>query len=179
MIQPKVAGRLVAKFRIAAGVIAAAVVGGCVADGPQPPPAPRPVPAQPSGVRVDRLLTAASQVPEDTDRNGYYDQINVTVYLFDNAYPDAPIQVPGTFAFRLTDAKGKKIAEWAMDEAKTQEARRRFMVGPGYLFTLNLLDVGTDKLPAGEGQLNASFTPTGGTPIQPRGGTTILIGPSR
>lgn len=157
---------------------AGAMLCGCVADGPRSAPPPHQAPAQPSGLQADKLVATATQIPDDSDRNGYYDTTLVTVYLYGSGF-DLPIHVPGAFTFRLTDARGKQVALWVFDEARTDAARCRTMVGPGYQFRLDLLDVGTDKFPASEGQLHTSFAPREGATVQPRGGTTVLIGPTR
>jgi hypothetical protein len=150
----------------------------CVTEGPPAPPAPRPSPPQPADARPDHLVTTAPQVPEDTDRNGYYDQFTVTVYLFDSRYA-TPIDVPGTFEFRLSAPDGRELARWAFDESRTRAALRRFMVGPGYQFSLNLLDAGGDRLPLTEALLCPEFRPAGGEAVVPRGGVTVMVGPAR
>ena len=158
---------------VVAGVTA---LGGCVSDGPRPPPPPQPVPPQPSGIEPDRIVRAVG-LPEDSDRNGLSDIIPLTVYLFATGY-DAPLQVDGRFVFELRTADGRSLARWEYDEARTRAAARRFLVGPGYIFRLSLLDAGAERLPAREPMLFVSFYPSSGPPIEPRGGTTIYMGVS-
>src|SRR5262245_30533374 len=95
-----------------AGMVAVScTLAGCVTEGPPLPPAPRPPPPQAADAKPDHIVSSAPQVPEDTDRNGFYDQISVTIYLFDDRYR-TPIDVPGSFTFTLTDEKGKALATW-------------------------------------------------------------------
>ncbi|MBX3358764.1 MAG: hypothetical protein KF745_10070 [Phycisphaeraceae bacterium] len=160
------------------GIVAAGVLSGCVADGPEPPRPPRDLPPQPSGLIVDRIVMTVPTIPEDSDRNGYYDLTPVTVYLFDRRYIP-PIAVTGQFEFRMLDQKDRVLATWRFDEQKTAGAQRRFMVGPGYAFELNLLDVGSDHLPVDEAVLQVTFTQDGQKPVAPRAGTSVVVGRAR
>lgn len=162
---------LLATLPAAAVALAAA---GCVTEGPRPAPPPQPLPAQPRGITPDRIVRAVG-LPEDTDRNGYSDLIPVTVYLFATTHP-APLQVPGRFIFELRDDQNRTLARWSFDEAQTQAASRLFLVGPGYIFRLSLIDLGIDRLPVSEPRLFVTFIPREGPAVEPRVGTTILMG---
>jgi hypothetical protein len=157
-----------------AATVGVALFTGCVTEGKRPPPPPQPVPPQPRDLQPDRVVRAVG-LPEDTDRSGHSDLIPITVYLFATNY-DAPLSVPGRFVFALRTPDGAELARWEFDEARTQAASRMFLVGPGYTFRLNLLDVGSDQLPISEPLLFVSFYPRHGAPVEPRAGTTIFMG---
>lgn len=174
---------LVLVAAVACGLLAGGPAG-CVTEGKAPPPPPRPLPEQPEAIRATRLVRTVG-IPEDTDRNGLSDLIPVTVYLFNDRYV-APLALPGRFVFRLTDGSGEKeLARWEYDQTATEEARRNFMVGPGYSFRLSLLDVRpaapagappADRLPTREPLLFISFIPADGPAVEPRTGTTVYLG---
>lgn len=124
------------------------------------------------------MILSVGQFPDDTDRNGYYDTILVTVYLFSSAHA-LPVELPGGFSFRLTGPDDKPLADWSFNQQQTAAARRGFLPGPGYLFRLSLLDDGTDTLNATEGSLRCRFEPVAGEPIEPKAGTTIVVGRTR
>lgn len=173
-----------ALLRAVALVASAALFQACVTEGKAPSPEPRPLPAQPAKIRADRLVRTVG-IPEDTDRNGLSDLIPVTVYLFNDQYV-APLALRGRFIFRLTDADGRReFARWEYDQTRTEQARRNYMVGPGYSFRLSVLDARegiaapgepADRLPTREPLLFVTFVPDDGPPVAPRTGTTVFLG---
>lgn len=165
--------RTIVVAAVASVVLACA---GCVSEGPPRRPKPRDIPQQPSGLNVDRLVVAASNFPQDTNGNGFYDTIIVTVYLYSDRYM-LPIVAEGEMEFRLVGREGAEIASWRLDAGTFAQRVRRFNPGPGYQLRLSLLDSGTDQLPVSEGELWWRFVETGRTPISGRG-STVLLGPT-
>jgi hypothetical protein len=158
---------------LTATLLSAALLGalcGCVTEGKKN------IPKQPLDSKPAVLLVTATQ-PEDTDSNGYPDSTLVTVYVFtDRTEYEMPIQVPGSLTFRLVDPKGKELARWVYDEQQTLKAQRRLPGGPGYVFGLSLLDVGTDELPTTVATMAATFTPKDGRPVQRAASATLRLG---
>lgn len=146
---------------------------GCVttsggrAEGP-PPPAPK-------GIIPDTLLISAG-VPVDSDANGYADTIPAVAYLFaeSGGYP-LPIWTPGSFVFRLQAPDGRPLAEWTLPPAEVASQRANLPPGPGYVFSLRLLDVGTDHLEVPTADLTATFTPEGEPPVASSGAASLLL----
>jgi hypothetical protein len=163
--------------------LACASAAGCVADGPQPPPRPEPREiAQPSGLRASRVVLSADPVATDTNGNGFADTFRVTVYLFPPAdqHP-LPIHQDGTMIFELTSPGGETIRRWELGPERVAAARFRPPVGPGHLFTLSLLDNGTDRLEVSSAVLRCRFVPTDapGEAIEVNGQATIRLGALR
>lgn len=130
---------------------------------------------QPEWVQPSRILVA-SQLPEDSDLDGYIDTIPVTLYLFDERYPFA-ISKPGSFVFRVSIPGGKQLAEWTMDEGTTQSAMRKLRPGPGYLFKLNLIEGGGEVRQATPAELTVFFRPSDGGPeLKSQGATAFRLG---
>lgn len=156
----------------------AAGSGGCVPDGPQPPPRPRPIAVpQPSGMSAKTLVLTADQVPSDSSGNGYADTFQVIIYIFgDRNRHELPIHVDGTMIFELTAASGETLARWSLDEQQVRDGQFEALVGPGYGFTLNILDVATDRTENRLADLRAVFIPVQGQPIETRGAATIRVG---
>ncbi|MBL0926120.1 MAG: hypothetical protein IBJ11_00515 [Phycisphaerales bacterium] len=151
-----------------------------MADGPQPSdrPEPRRPPPQPEGVAVRKLVMSADPFPIDSDGNGFADTFNVSVYLFaeEREYP-LPLYKDGAFEFVLTDERGQVIAEWTIDKDRADRSRVQTLPGPGYVFTLNLLDVADDKLSTRRGSLSCEFVPfPSGPTVRSRGQTTLMLG---
>lgn len=143
---------------------AMASVAGCVSEGPPPPKPLPPPPLQPAGMVPDRILLGAPALPDDIDRDGYGDTWKVTVYLFATGY-EMPLDLPGTFQFRLRPPEGEDLAVWTFDEAQVAAARNRFLAGVGYIFELSLLRQRDDEFPRVMATLECRFTPTGGEPV--------------
>jgi hypothetical protein len=152
--------------------------GGCVADGPQPRRAPRALPPQPAGLKVDRVVFSVEQPPDDTDRDGYFDSYRVRAYLFDHDYM-AAIEAPGEFTFRLTDTRGKELAHWTLAPAQGEILDGPLDPGPGRRFRLNMREVGSDHVEATEALLACGFTTADGRTIEALGQVTVLVGTTR
>lgn len=151
-------------------------VAGCVNAGPPPKPTPTPIPAQPRTLAPTLIVFAISPFLLDTDRNGYADTIEATVFLFAEGYV-YPIEYPGTFTFVLVNQENKVVARWVRPPAEAAKALGRTGPGPAYRFLLNILDVTSDQMESQRGEISVRFEPEdGGTPIQPRGGTALQIG---
>jgi hypothetical protein len=140
-------------------IAALPVLTGCVSDEPR-----RSIPEQPQAIQPTTLGVWAT-APKDTDANGYLDTVDITVYVSTDQHP-VPIQVPGSFNFRLIGRDKKDLAKWRMDETQAQAALRRSRVGPGYFFALNINEVATDQVEAQSAELAAEFVPRAGKPVQ-------------
>lgn len=163
---------------IALFLLVAAVPFGCVSEGPPLPPRPEPRSiAQPQGMEATTLVLTADQVPVDSNGNGYADTFRVIIYLFgDRRRHELPIHVDGSFVFELSNADGDLLARWALDQEETRQGRFEAMVGPGYGFTLNILDVASDRVSDRLANLRCVFVPRTGEPIEVRGAATIRVG---
>ncbi len=159
-------------------IVVASGIFGCVAEGPalQPRPQPRDVP-EPAGMVPRTIVLTADQIPVDSDGNGYADSFRVILYLFgDRSRHELPIHAEGTFVFELITLEGDLLARWMMDGEMARASRFESLVGPGYGFSLNMLDVGSDQTANRMANLRAVFAPAVGDPIEARGSATIRIG---
>lgn len=111
----------------------------CVQEGPPERQAPSTsIPAQPDNLHVNRVVFTVAQVLEDRDRNGYYDTIPATAYLFDTHYAYS-IRVPGTFLFALTEpTSGKTIARWEVPWQDASKAQTMTWTGTIFPFQLDI-----------------------------------------
>lgn len=138
-------------------------------------PGNKPLPPQPAEV-VPSRMTISAALPQDTDLNGYPDTIDLTIFVFDDRYP-IPLDVPGSFTFKLSGSKeGKLLREWEIPPDKAAAARRRMPAGPGYVFSLSLLENGGDHIEAQHADLTAEFVPLKGALVKMRGGSTLRLG---
>lgn len=168
-------------LRVGLAGAAAMTLAACVADGPQPPERPKPRTIRPApGVLPAIVQLNASPSAIDTDNNGFADTITVTAYLFPAPpAPPLPMEATGTFLFVLEDDRNEQLAEWEIDSASAQAARRRFAPGIGYHFELNINEVASDEIMRNWGNLSAFYTLPDGTVLPERGNVTIQIGPTR
>lgn len=163
---------------IVAASAAAAMIGACVADGPQGKPPPRAMPAQPAGTVPTVLEVAATRYAGDSDKNGYADELSVTAFLF--APPrDIPVTVPGAFEFTLSTPEGKDMGVWRFDEEASARVIEKLLPGPGYRFRFSLLARGTDEIPTQDVQLSCRFVPAEGEAVASRSPIRITIGKIR
>lgn len=133
------------------------------------------LPQQPAEV-VPSRMTISAALPQDTDLNGYPDTIDLTIFVFDERYP-IPLDVPGSFTFKLSGAKeAKLLREWVIPPEKVVAAKRRMPAGPGYVFSLSLLENGGDHIEAQHADLTAEYTPLKGPVVKMRGGSTLRLG---
>lgn len=156
-------------------------VTGCVTEGPPAklPPATA-IPSQPDGLKVNRVVITVAQVLEDRDRNGYYDTIPVTVYLFDTPRYAYSIQAPGVFEFLVTDPEsGKLLAKWSIPWETASKLQTLVWTGTCFPFQLDLREVGTDHLDASEALVACTFTPTGGPAVECGSRLTVHVGLTR
>jgi hypothetical protein len=143
---------------LAAVFTVAPIVAGCVSDGPRPDRAsPGP---QPRGAAPTRLAIATPNFI-DSDGNGYADTVTPVVYLFTDGY-DVPLDIAGSFLFRLHDRRGQVLAEWPISLEQADACRIVNAVGHGYAFSLDLRRVGAERIEQTEGVLVAEFTDTKG-----------------
>ncbi len=164
--------------RVIAGpcfVIAAVVASGCVTEGPPTRPPPRPVQAQPEGIRVTVVDLAATRYGRDSDKNGYADEVNAMVFLFAPPH-SAPLNIPGSFSFSMFKQDGKPFATWDFDVQKSAAAAEKLLPGPGYRFQLSVLDRGTDRFESEDLQLWCVFTPADGEPIRSKNPIQVTLG---
>lgn len=158
----------------------AAVGPGCVTEGPPERKPIRPIPEQPVGLVVDRVVPAIDKLADDTDRNGYYDTIRVAIFLFSSEYAQS-IQADGTLECRLIDPEtDREIAKWILKPEAMRAAWGMSGVMPGYNFILNMNDVGTDRTEAREAHFTCRFIPaSGGPPVASRSRLVVMVGPLR
>ena len=151
------------------------IIAGCqtrvvTSDGRPMPPEPRPAPARPVGAEPDLMTLMWGAKPIDTDGNGFPDTMKIITGLFAENHPIA-IPAEGTFVFVLykqgeaREADAEPIATWRFDEEEVVRARGRVAWGAAYSFSLNLLNVGTDRLPAMTADLRGWFEPANGSGI--------------
>ncbi len=151
---------------------------GCVTTKDTTKPKPRPLPPPPAGVQPDQLVVFVGSLPEDTDANGFYDTISITLYAFSSRFT-TPLLLDGVLDVELTDGAGRPIRTWRIAKDQLGLTARREAPGIGYFLSVSLLDEGTDRYEAGEGRLSCVFTPVGGTPVRPRAVQTVSIGQIR
>jgi hypothetical protein len=162
---------------IPVAALLAALSAGCqtervmTSDGRPLPPEPRAAPRAPEGVTPNRMLLLVSQRPEDTNGNGFPDNIRVETALFSHPHPTA-LEVDGTFVFQLfkmgesNRPDAEVVAEWRVPA--TADDRARAAYGLCYRFGLSLItdDAEGDLLPRMQGDLRGSFEPTAeGPPV--------------
>ena len=154
-----------------AAACAVSMLAGCASD----TKGSKPVPTQPNDVVASRMSISAA-LPQDTDLNGYPDTIDMTSFVFDDRYP-IPIDVPGAFTFKLSGGKdGRLIRQWDLPPEKVAAGRRRMPAGPGYVFSLSMVENGGDKIEAQHVDLTADFAPINGPMVKMRGGSTLRLG---
>lgn len=144
---------------------------GCVSDQPERPirkPGPQPFNAAPTHLVVNVKDFV------DSDDNGYLDSSIATVYVFAEGYA-LPINATGTFTFRISAPRGGQIAEWVISPEQSAPCRIKTQVGPGYGFTLDLRQAGTDKLDQREAVLVGEFTDAKGRSVQ-SGRLSVTVG---
>jgi len=159
---------------------ASAALGGCVTEGPPIKPLPSStIPPQPAEVAVNKVVFTVAQVLEDRDRNGYYDTISATVYLFDTRYPYS-IHADGIFTFFLTDPEtGKQFAKWSIPSAEAAKSQSVTWTGTIYPFQLDLREVGSDRIAISEALIACTFSEPGLKPVECGSRLTILVGKTR
>jgi hypothetical protein len=113
----------------------------------------------------------------DTDSNKFRDTSTVVLYIFpESAQYQLPMRAEGTFDFAL-ESQGKPLARWTMDEDRSGAARRQLPPGPGYVFELSLLELGSDRVNAPDAELIATFLPLDGSrPLRARTQSPLLLG---
>jgi hypothetical protein len=137
---------------------------------------PRDPGPQPTGA-VPQALTLVAPNFVDTDENQYRDSTSLVVYMFTSGYA-VPMTADGSFQFRLVDRGGAKtLATWDYTAAQSAAALRRLGPGPGYVFTLSLLEKGGDAIDLPDATLVCIFTPASGEPVRAES-TPLLIGKS-
>jgi hypothetical protein len=151
-------------------LLAAVASAGCVSTNPS-------APATPSNIKPAKLVPIAGDF-EDTDANRYRDTTRVVVYLYADSekYP-LSMRADGSFQFRLENPAGQTIATWNFDRERTRKSLRQLPPGPGFVFDLSLLDLGTDKIQDSEAELIVTFTPVDGPVLRARPTAPLLIGP--
>jgi hypothetical protein len=137
---------------------------GCVTEGPPTPKIP-PAPSAPaSDIRPTVIDISTGRFASDSDKNGYADVVNASVFLFNLERHPASLPADGQFVFELLDESGKRIAEWTLTAKEVQSSRRDMLPGPGYVFQLNIRDHTSDKIPRTDAQLNGMYIPAQGGP---------------
>ncbi len=153
------------------GLVVAALLGGCV-NAEKPAQSPPRQPA--SGLTPTSLFVSVSH-PEDSNNNTYLDTVRATVYVFSEQFPQASIYLPGSFEFALVSKENKRLVEWTISEEAAKALVRKAPPGPGYFFSLSVLDRGTDQLPSEVVNLEAVFKYGDGKELRGRP-TAIRIG---
>lgn len=152
---------------------ASCVLAGCVSEGGPRDPGP-----QPAGA-VPRAVTLIAPNFVDTNENQYRDSTSLVVYLFTPGYA-VPVTAAGSFQFRLLDRAARStLATWDYPPEQVAAALRKLGPGPGYVFTLSLLDKGGDAIDLPDAKLFCTFQPAGGgEPIRTESSAPLLIGRS-
>jgi len=151
-------------------------------DGRPMPPKPHPAPAAPAGAIANRMALLVGSKADDTNGNGYPDQIQATVVLFASPHP-TPILADGAFVFSLYPmgqakaAGGEVLAEWRVEGEAVRASQAVARYGPCYRFRLCLLDSVGDVHPLSRADLVCRFEPTDGSPtVMSDGIRSIQIG---
>jgi hypothetical protein len=153
-----------------AAFILGGAVSGCVSDS-KPKASPAPWGATPG------TLAPSAQNFVDTDGDRYRDTTTAVVYVYaDSGYPIS-MKADGTFEFKIETPGGKTLAVWTFDRKQTRSALRELAPGPGFVFSLSLLDLGSDRIEESEANLQVTFTPVDGKAIRRRLSAPLLIGP--
>ncbi|MBX3383996.1 MAG: hypothetical protein KF864_10865 [Phycisphaeraceae bacterium] len=159
----------------ARGVVAAAILllGGCVADNSgsnsKPTIGPPPSEPRPGG------LFMATNLPDDSDGNGYPDTFVVTVYIFDQSPYPRSVAIAGSFEFRLVNTSGEVVRAWRIPPETARRAQISAAPGPGYTFRMSLLeDGGTDRLPKQSVDVIGAFTSMEGQRVQAKPNTLSI-----
>lgn len=156
---------------ISATFLVLAALGGCVsAERKDQKP-----PVQPSSGLTPTSLFVSVSHPEDTNNNAYLDTIRATVYVFSEQFPQASIYLPGSFEFALVNKDNKRLVEWTITEGAAKALVRKAPPGPGYFFSLSILDRGSDQLPSEVVNLEAVFKYGDGKELRGRP-TAIRVG---
>jgi hypothetical protein len=146
------------------GLFLLATLGACVTEGPPTHTVP-PAPSAPSpGVRPTVIDVSTGRYASDSDKNGYADVVNASVFLFNLERHPASLPADGQFVFELLDESGKRIVEWTLTAKQVQSARRDMLPGPGYVFQLNIRDHTSDNIPRTDAQLTCMYIPAQGGP---------------
>lgn len=170
-------GAMISGPRAAGGLSCAAVIAGMMLAGcaGRTTNGDRQFPTQPAEVVASRMTISAA-LPSDTDLNGYPDTIDLTIFVFDDRYP-IPIDVPGSFVFKLSTSKDATLLrQWEFTPEQARAALRRLPPGPGYLFSLSLIENGDDHIESQYVDLTAEFLPSKGASVRMRGGSTLRLG---
>lgn len=174
--RPANAARLVAT----AAALLPLTLAACVqVEGP-PDRSPRNLQAQVSpDAQVANILLSVERFLGDTNRNGYPDTINASVFLFPTQdQPPVPIHAEGSLVFELSTATTppRRIARWTLNPAELNAARARVSVGPVYVIELDINAVTSDRIPRQNATLTASFIASQAAPEVTSSPITIFIG---
>lgn len=149
---------------------------GCVDNGStNVVPRPAPAPQTPSSARPGAISATVGNF-NDTNNNGYRDTATAVAYVVAPGYA-IPMKAKGSFEFRLETRDGQLISRWVFDENQTAQALQTLAPGPGYVFDLSLLALGSDAVTQTEGVVLCTFTPAGGEPIRAKPCGPVLVGP--
>ena len=134
------------------------------------------------GLVVDNIVLLATNFG-DSDENGYCDTCTVIVYLFSSQSetPTVAVRGSGAFEFILYEGGGRRLASWSIDREGAESAfmRPNAGLGWGYVFTLDLREVGSDEIASVDGRLRASYIPVEGRPVSTPQTASVVIGPVR
>ena len=146
------------------------------------PPKPRAAPDVPESAPATRMVFTPASKPQDTNGNGYPDQLTCTVILMPQNYY-VGVHRPGRMVLTLVPmgtagrADIEPIAEWIFNEDDLRAGQMRSGYGEGYVFRFSLLEFGSDEYPLSRADLMCRFEPTGEGPIVYSNGVrSILIG---
>ena len=144
---------------------------GCVTD-----EAPRFAPREsPPGLEVQRVMLGLVGSVADMDDDLYPDTFAAMVLLWGNHY--LTLTAPGTMTFRLLDGDDQEVVRWEFSEEEiASSVSKGGQYGPAYMFRLDIRDHMSDRMPPTSLGLTATFTPTGGEPLNAPGRKYILFG---
>ncbi len=141
---------------------AAMLLSGCATDQPrQLPPAAQ---AAPADTPVERMLVSTDKFSKDQNGNGFYDTFMCVVYLFAPDQSAIPMHSPGRMTFELNDEENYTIARWSVSEDALARIAGVYSGLPGYFLSLNIADVGDDRIISKRAELTCTFYPADGGP---------------
>ncbi|MCA9310310.1 MAG: hypothetical protein KDA21_03840 [Phycisphaerales bacterium] len=141
----------------AALLLLLSLLGCTVVDEPDRPPPPK---AAPAGTPVERIFLSTNNLSEDRNGNRFYDTFMCVVYLFPPPSQSAlPMHCAGRMTFELRDEENYTIARWTLSESDLEQVAGVYSGLPGYFLSLNIAEVGDDRVISKHAELSCTFYP--------------------